>query len=80
MNLSAQSFLKLNAGKYECLLQSDLLILLSFFFLFGFIGSESLLLASAEEEPSHWHAYKDEPPALPGGQQDIFTRLQEHRW
>lgn len=43
------------------------------------VGGEPLSSASAQEKPSDGQPGENEPAALPGGQQILPPRLQEHR-
>lgn len=48
--------------------------------LFCVLGGEPIPPASAEEKSSDGKPGEDEPTAVPGGQQVLPPRLQEHRW
>lgn len=44
------------------------------------VGGEPIPSASSEEESGDRKPGEDEPAAVPGGQQILPARLQEHRW
>lgn len=48
--------------------------------LFCVVGGEPVPSASAEEKSSDRKPGENEPAAVPGGQQILPPRLQEHRW
>lgn len=46
----------------------------------GVVGGEPVPSASAQEESGDGKPGENEPAAVPGGQQILPPRLQEHRW